>query len=34
MREKEENELQDWENEVQTIKKQFEKIDRNLFSKI
>lgn len=34
MREKEETELQEWENEIGTIKKQFERIDRNLFSKI
>ena len=34
VREKEENELKEWENEIQTIKKQFEKIDSNLFSKI
>ena len=34
LREKEETELQEWENEIQTIKKQFEKIDNNLFSKI
>jgi len=34
VREKEETELQEWENEIQTIKKQFEKIDNNLFSKI
>jgi len=34
IREKEENELQEWTNEVQTIKKQFEKIDRDLFSRI
>ena len=34
IREKEETELQEWENEIQTIKKQFEKIDDNLFSKI
>lgn len=34
VREKEETELQEWENEIQTIKKQFEKIDSNLFSKI
>ena len=34
IREKEETELQEWENEIQTIKRQFEKIDNNLFSKI
>ena len=34
IREREESELQEWENEVQVIKKQFEKIDRDLFSKI
>ena len=34
IREREESELQEWENEVQLIKKQFEKIDRDLFSKI
>jgi hypothetical protein len=33
-REKEEVELQEWEKEMQMIKSQFEKIDRNLFSKI
>jgi len=34
IREREESELQEWENEMQVIKKQFEKIDRDLFSKI
>jgi len=34
LREKEERELREWENEIQIIKKQFEKIDHNLFSKI
>lgn len=34
IREKEESELQGWENEMQIIKRQFEKIDRDLFSKL
>lgn len=34
IREKEESELQKWESEIQIIKKQFEKIDADLFSKI
>jgi len=34
VREKEETELQEWESEIESIKKQFEKIDRNLFSKV
>jgi len=34
VKEKEEREITDWENEIQNIKKQFEKIDRNIFSKI
>ena len=34
IREREESELQAWENEMQVIKKQFEKIDGDLFSKI
>ena len=34
IREREESELRDWESEMQTIKSQFEKINRNLFSKI
>jgi len=34
IKEKEERELQDWENEIRTIKDQIEKIDRDIFSKI
>lgn len=34
IKEKEEGELQDWENELRTIKNQIEKIDRDIFSKI
>tara|TARA_Y100000310_G_scaffold130751_2_gene129873 strand:- start:5874 stop:6449 length:576 start_codon:yes stop_codon:yes gene_type:complete len=34
VRDKEENELQMWRNEIQRVKNQFEKIDENLFSKI
>jgi len=34
IKEKEEKELQDWENEIRTIKNQIEKIDEDIFSKI
>ena len=34
IKEKEERELQDWGNELRTIKNQIEKIDRDIFSKI
>lgn len=34
IKEKEDGELQDWENELRTIKNQIEKIDRDIFSKI
>lgn len=34
IREKEERELESWEAEIQNIKKHFEKIDRDVFSKI
>ena len=34
IKEKEEKELQDWENELRMIKNQIEKIDRDIFSKI
>ena len=34
IKEKEDRELQEWENEIRTIKDQIEKIDRDIFSKI
>lgn len=34
IKEEEEKELQDWEMEIQRLKGQFEKIDRDIFSKI
>jgi hypothetical protein len=34
VKEQEEKELQSWETEVQNIKSQFEKIDRDIFSKV
>jgi len=34
IKEEEEKELESWENEIQSIKGKFEKIDRDLFSKI
>lgn len=34
IKEKEEKELEFWENEIKTIKKQIEKIDKDIFSKI
>lgn len=34
IKEDEEKELQEWEHEIQSIKGQFEKIDRDLFSKV
>jgi len=34
LKEKEEKELQDWENELRIIKNQIEKIDQDIFSKI
>jgi len=34
IKEKEEEELRGWEEEIQKIKKQFEEIDRGIFSKI
>lgn len=34
IKEKEEKELKSWENEIQEIKKQFDKLDQEIFSKI
>ena len=34
VKENEERELASWENEIEMIKKQIEKVDKNIFSKI
>ena len=34
IKEEEEKELEGWEKEIQTIKEQIEKVDKDIFSKI